>query len=114
MKVVTIGVGSREELDAKFVGAMRGEYQGEFITFDSVRELLAVLTVERWDVLTLLVGRDGVKAWDIAEMLGRPLEAVCQDIEVLVMRGVIDVTLEGALCFPYDRVELRAGWGRTA
>ncbi|MEX3954729.1 transcriptional regulator [Trinickia sp. EG282A] len=113
MRVVTIGVGSRDEFDARFVAAMSGEYQGEFITFASVRELLEVLTVERWDVLTLLVGRGEMKAWDVAEMLGRPLDAVCKDIEVLVGRGVVDVSPEGALCFPYDRIELQAGWGSS-
>ncbi len=57
MRTVNIGVEAREVFGARIVAAMKGEAQGEFITFESVHALLETLTLERWHIVMALAGR---------------------------------------------------------
>ena len=112
MRVVTIGVGSRQVIDARFVAAMSGEYQGEFITFESVHLLLDTLTPTRWHILIALSGRGPCYVVDVQEAVGRPLDEVCVDVKVLVERGVVDMDAQGRVEFPYEQILVGFEWRR--
>ena len=89
MRTVNIGVEAREVSGTRFVAAMRGEVQGEFITFESVHLLLDTLTPDRWHILMALAGRGPRYVVEVHQAVGRPLDEVCVDVKVLVERELL-------------------------
>lgn len=112
MRTVNIGVEAREVSDARFVAAMKGEGQGEFITFESVHALLDTLTPDRWHILMALAGRGPRYMVEVHQSVGQPLDEVCADVRVLVERGVVELDSHGRVLFPYDRVRLGFEWSK--
>lgn len=112
MRTVSIGVESREMSGARFVAAMKGEAQGEFITFESVHLLLDTLTPERWHILMALAGRGARDVVEVQQAVGRPLDEVCADVKVLVERGVIDLDSRSCVSFPYEKIKVGFEWLR--
>jgi len=110
MRTVTIGVEPVEVSSSRFVAAMRGEAQGEFITFESAHDLLETLSPDRWEILTVLAGRGPMLVVDVQQLVGRALEGVCADFKLLVERGVVDEDSQGCVVFPYDRVRVGFEW----
>ncbi|MGF6648631.1 transcriptional regulator [Paraburkholderia sp. GAS82] len=110
MRTVNIGVEAHDVSDARFVAAMKGEGQGEFITFESVHALLDTLTPARWHILMALAGRGPRYAVEVHESVGRPLAEVCEDVRVLVERGVVDEDSHGCVVFPYEHVRVGFEW----
>ncbi len=51
MSTVTLGVALREAITQNFAAAMRGEQQGELISFATPELLLKTLTQIRWNIL---------------------------------------------------------------
>lgn len=110
MRSVKIGVETREVVSARTVAAMKGEAQGEFITFDSVHLLLDTLTPQRWHILMALAGRGPRDTVEIQEAVGRPLDEVCADVRALVDRGVVDLDSSSRVSFPYEQIKVGFEW----
>jgi len=51
MRIVTLGVSSREEIGARFVAAWHGEAQGAYLSFPTPELLFRALTPSRWSLL---------------------------------------------------------------
>ncbi|PTB18594.1 hypothetical protein C9I57_21475 [Trinickia symbiotica] len=66
----------------RFRDAFRGVEQGAFISFVSVDLVLESLTPPRWEILELLAGRGDQMVLDVAEIVGRALDAVIEDMYV--------------------------------
>jgi predicted transcriptional regulator len=105
-RTVTLNVCSRDESKRRFLRAFEGEEQGAFISFDSLDVLFEVLTKERWALLASMTGAGPMTTAALAERLGRDVDAVRQDIEVLLNAGLLHATQTGQVLFPFDAVHV--------
>jgi predicted transcriptional regulator len=113
MRTVTIEVAGRELVESRFVAAMRGEAQGEFISFESGHALLDTLNANRWEILQVLAGRGWIDVAGLRSVVGRCLRDVQADVDILRARGVVEADASQRVMFPYDRVCVRFEWERT-
>jgi predicted transcriptional regulator len=86
--------------------ALRGEPQGEFISFASVDLLWKVLTLRRWDLLKAMAGQGPMSIREVARRVGRDVKAVHGDVHALLDAGVLDRTDDRRIVFPYDAVHV--------
>lgn len=108
MRRVTIDVASLDQTLTDFNRAWKtGEYQGEFISFDSVETLLKALTVKRWDIVHDLQQEGAMTIRALARRLNRDVKNVHADVQALMEIGLI--VKEGRkITVPFD--EIRAGF----
>jgi predicted transcriptional regulator len=100
---VTIGVASREEINARFMRAMTtGKRAAPFIGFADERALWGTLTPLRWDILKTMTG---VGPLALREIARRDVRGVHTDVHALLAVGLIERNEEG-FCFPYDAVHV--------
>lgn len=114
MRTVTIDVADREVINARAKAALRGEPQGDFISFSSPEELWRALTPHRWAILKTLAGQGPVGVRALARQLGRDVKGVHTDTQALVLCGVLDKAADGKVEFPYDAVHVDFTINRAA
>lgn len=103
---VTIGVASREEINARFTGAMTtGKRAAPFIGFVDERALWGTLTPLRWDILKVMTGAGPIALREIARRVGRDVRGVHTDVHSLLAVGLIERD-ETGFRFPYDAVHV--------
>ena len=106
MNTVTLGVASRDVISKRFVAAMRGEQQGQFITFETPESLFKTLTALRWDILKTMTGAGPLSIREVARRVDRDVKRVHDDVSALLEVGVLERTAAGAIVFPYDAVHV--------
>ncbi|MBW1696773.1 MAG: transcriptional regulator [Deltaproteobacteria bacterium] len=106
MRTVTLGISSRERINKRFLEALRGKQQGEFISFDSPALLFKVLSGNRWDLLKVLTGAGPMSIREAARRVGRDVKGVHGDIHVLLNAGILQKTEKGQIEFPFDAVHV--------
>lgn len=111
--VVTIGVSSLDDTNARLAAAFRGEVQGNRITFVSVEQMWKMLSPKRTDILRVMAGQGVVSIRETARRVGRDVKAVHSDITALIKAGVID-RQDGGVVFPYDGVRVDFTLGMAA
>jgi predicted transcriptional regulator len=104
--IVTLGVDSERVVTARFAAAMKGQAQGSFITFASPELLFQTLTQPRWHIVKAMTGVGPLSLLEVAQRVGRDVEAVHDDVRALLETGVLERTAEGAIVFPYDAVHV--------
>ncbi len=103
---VTIGVASREEIDARFKRAMTtGRRTAPFIGFADERALWSTLTPLRWAILNAMTGAEPLALPEIARRVGRDVRGVHTSVHALLAVGLIERD-EAGLRFPYDAVHV--------
>ena len=103
---VTIGVASREEINARFTRAMTtGKRTPPFIGFTDERALWRTLTSLRWDILKAMTGAGPIALREIARRVGRDVRGVHTDVHSLLSVGLIERN-EAGFHFPYDSVHV--------
>jgi predicted transcriptional regulator len=103
---VTIGVASREEINARFTRAMTtGKCAAPFIGFVDERALWGTLTPLRWDILKVMTGAGPLALREIARRVGRDVRGVHTDVHALLAVGLIERD-EAGFRFPYDAVHV--------
>ena len=103
---VTIGVASRDEINARFLRAMTtGKRAAPFIGFADERALWGTLTPLRWDILKAMTGAGPLALREIARRVGRDVRGVHADVHALLAVGLIERNADG-FCFPYDAVHV--------
>ncbi|MFM0216244.1 HVO_A0114 family putative DNA-binding protein [Paraburkholderia caledonica] len=107
MRTVTLGVASRDPFSARVVSALKGEPQGEHVTFESIDLLLATLTPNRLAILKLLTSGGPQTLHALARLAGRDLRAIRRDVRALLDVGVLDRQADGIIVFPYDNVQVK-------
>jgi predicted transcriptional regulator len=107
MKVVTIGVASKERASERLAAAFAGRPQrGPRLTFASHALMWRVLTPNRWAVLETMTGAGPLALREIARRVSRDVKGVHTDVHALLEAGVINRTESGAFEFPYDAVRV--------
>ncbi|TDN68248.1 DUF29 family protein [Paraburkholderia sp. BL10I2N1] len=94
MRTVTLGVDSRDAVSARFVSAMKGSAQGEFITFETPELLFQALTPRRWAIIKAVIGADPESIEELARRLRRDVGAVHDDVCALLDRAPEYVRLD--------------------
>jgi predicted transcriptional regulator len=107
MNEVTIGVASRNTLSARFIEAFEtGKPQTASINFENERLLWQTLTLERWDILKALTGREPMTMCDLARRVERDEKMVLADMEILLNTGLLEKAGETKFVFPYDAIHV--------
>lgn len=113
-KTVTIGIATREEINARFVRAMTtGKRAAPFIGFADERALWSTLTPLRWDILKEMTGAGPLALREIARRVGRDVRGVHTDVHALLAVGLIERD-EAGFRFPYDGAPLNSLRSDTA
>lgn len=103
---VTIGVASRDEINARFMRAMTtGKRSAPFIGFVDERALWSTLTPLRWDILKVMTGAGSLALREIARRVERDVRGVHTDVHALLAVGLIERD-EAGFRFPYDAVHV--------
>lgn len=106
MHTVTLEVSSRQETNNRFLQALKGQPQGEFISFETPALLFKVLTQKRWELLSVLTGAGPMTLREAARRVGRDIKAVHGDVHALLDTGILQKTAEGRIVFPFDAVRV--------
>lgn len=106
MSTVTLGVSTRSEINRRFLAAMEGKEQGEFISFESTTQLLKILTAKRIDIINCMVGRGPMTIRELSRRLDRDVKGVHRDVSALLDVGIIQRTEQGEIIFPYSAVHV--------
>jgi len=106
MDTVTICVASRDTTKARFVAAMNGKAQGNFITFETLQQLAKTLTPMRWQIIQEMTGAGPISIRELARRVDRDVKRVHEDVHALLNSGVLDRTESGEIVFPYGRVHV--------
>ena len=106
MHSVTLEVSSREKINRRFLSAIKGEPQGEFVSFESPELLFKVISGKRWDLLKVMTGAGPMTIREAARRIGRDVKAVHGDVQALLKAGILQKTDKGQIVFPYDAVHV--------
>ena len=106
MNSVTLEIGSREEINDRFLRAFQGDGQGQFISFESPELLFKVISGKRWDLLKIMTGAGPLTIREAARRMHRDVKAVHGDVHALLNAGLLQKTDKGLIVFPYDAVHV--------
>jgi predicted transcriptional regulator len=104
-RTVTLSIASRDEVSRRAIDAMRGNWQGAHISFESVDVLWSTLTKKRWEILRAMIGERELSIREVARRVDRDVKAVHGDVTALIHAGVLNQTKAGVV-FPYDTVHV--------
>ena len=111
--IVTVGISSLDDAKARLAAALRGEPQGNRISFLSVEQMWKVLSPKRTAVLEAMTSQGPMSIREVARRVGRDVKAVHGDVTALINAGVID-RRDGLVVFPYDAVHVDFMLGKAA
>ncbi len=106
METVTLGVASREAVKNRFLNAFEVTAQGPHITFESAELLFRILTQRRWNIVSSITGKGPVSNAEIARRGRRDVQAVDRDVRALFNAGIVELTNDGSIVFPYAAVHV--------
>lgn len=107
MKTITFEVRSLADTLADFTGALESGVATEpRIAFQTSELLLEVLTLPRWNLLSIFRRAGPMNAREAAQRMGRDLSTVDEDILVLFRTGILRKTDAGKYEFPFDAVHV--------
>jgi predicted transcriptional regulator len=91
-------------LDRFKIAWKTGKQQGEFITFETLEEMLKTLTVSRWALLSVLQAEGPMSLRALARRVGRDVKNVHTDVATLKAVGLIEDHAQG-IWVPYTEIE---------
>lgn len=103
---VTVAVASRAEVNARFIAAMRGEAQGNYLSFTTFEQYWRTLAPKRMAIVNAMKGVGPLSIREVARRVGRDVKAVHGDVQLLLTGGIIEKTEEGKILFPYDEIHV--------
>ncbi|MEO8883074.1 MAG: hypothetical protein ABI377_06650, partial [Devosia sp.] len=82
------------------------QYQGEFQGFASMKQLFAVFTPKRWELIQKLqeIGPSSLRG--LARALGRDVKRVHEDAAALIEEGIIERNEQNKLVVPFDTIHI--------
>ncbi len=106
MRKVTLEVASREAVNRRFRSALSGKVQGERISFESPALLIKVLSGRRWDLLQAMNGAGPMTIREAARRMNRDVKGVHADVHTLLKTGLLRMTGDRRIVFPYDAIRV--------
>ncbi len=115
MQTLIIEVATDEEFNARIVRAVeRNEPQPPGYFFNTEESLFNTLTADRFAIIKALAGAPPIDVGELAQRVGRDVNAVSADAKHLAGIGLIDKTETGQFHFPYDGVQIQIRWQAAA
>jgi len=111
--IVTVGITSLDDAKDRLAAALRGEPQGNRISFLTVEQMWKTLSPKRAEILSVLAGQGAMPIREVARRVGRDVKAVHGDVHALLDAGVVEKA-EGGVVFPYDAVHVDFMLGEAA
>ncbi len=82
---------SFSDLKKQFLDAWNsGQYQGEFLEFESPSALFRTLAPKRWDLIEALQSQGPMSIRALARAMERDVKRVHEDIQVLIGVGLVE------------------------
>jgi predicted transcriptional regulator len=107
MSTVTIGVATLDEAFGTFNRAWnKGEYQGEFISFASMKLLWKTFTPRRMELIQAIAGKGAISLREASRLVGRDVKTTHGDVHALLEAGILNREDDGRIVFPYDAVHV--------
>jgi predicted transcriptional regulator len=106
MHTVTLGLSSRQKTNKRLLEAFKGKAQGEFISFESPALLFKMLSGNRGELLKIMTGAGAISIREVSRRLGRDVEAVHGDVQMLLNVGILKKTDKGQIEFPFDALNV--------
>ena len=113
MKVLTIDVASREQINERFARALDGRPQGDWLTFPSLEQLHKLLNPRRIRLLEAIQKWGPIGVRELARRLELDPGNVARDLKPLREWGIVKETRRG-LKVPYDQIRLEVVIGEAA
>ncbi len=113
MKVLTIDVASREQVNERFEQAASGNPQGDHLTFPSLELLHKLLNPRRIRILQAIQEWGPIGTRELARRLEQDPGNLVRDLKPLREWGIVEDTERG-LNIPYDEIRLEVVIGRAA
>lgn len=111
--IVTVGISSLDDAKDRLAAALRGEPQGNRISFLTVEQMWKTLSPKRTEILSVMAGQGAMSIREVARRVGRDVKAVHGDVHALLDAGVVEKA-EGGVVFPYDAVHVDFMLGEAA
>ena len=111
--IVTVGISSLDDAKDRLAAALRGETQGNRISFLTVEQMWKTLSPKRTEILSVMAGQGAMSIREVARRVGRDVKAVHGDVHALLDAGVVEKS-EGGVVFPYDAVHVDFMLGEAA
>ena len=93
------------EMRKQFLAAWKtGKYQGEGFEFESPAALFRLLTPNRWELLETLQSEGPCGVCELARLLGHDVHLVHDDLNALLVAGLVEKTDEGKLIVPFGEI----------
>jgi len=106
MRIVTLSITSRKDMNKRFLDALEGNKQGSFISFESPDILFKVFTGYRWKLIKIMAGAGAMSIREAARRVNRDVKAVHGDVTALLAAGILQKTADGQIEFPYDAIHV--------
>jgi len=106
MRTLTLAVSSLEETNRRFLQAFEGKPQGSLLTFESPALLFTLLTAERWNLLKMMTGAGAITVREAAKRVEKDIRAVQDDVDALLMAGILRKNGSDEIEFPFDAVHV--------
>ena len=81
-----------------------GQYQGEKLNFETLEAFSSKLPSYRREMLVILKHNKSIGIGELARKLGKDIQQVNEDVNVLMGLGLIEKDEHGALLCPYDHI----------
>ncbi|MCP5190894.1 MAG: hypothetical protein H6988_10950 [Pseudomonadales bacterium] len=85
-------------------GVGEGRYQGEFFNFETPGQFFGRLTERRWAIVRAMQGAGPMSQRELARRVGRDVKRVYEDVQALIVLGLIEKTDSGEIECPYDDI----------
>lgn len=103
---VTFGVGTFDDMLGRAQAAFEGKRQEPRIDFSSFKELFAIMTVKRWEIVHAMAGAGALSIREVARRVNRDVKGVHSDVTALLSCGVLSRTRERRIVFPFNAVHV--------
>lgn len=108
MKTLTIRIleenSALQNMQQNFVATWnKGEYTGEYLTFESPASLFRAITPKRWELISTLQSLGTVSMRELARQLGRDVHRIHDDINKLKEIGIVEQDKKG-VSIPYHKI----------
>lgn len=113
-RVLTVKVESLEAGLEQFRRAWKtGRFQGEFVTFETMADMVRTLTPSRFELLRALQAQGAMTLRALARLLKRDVKSVHRDVAPLKEFGFIEDHEKG-IWVPYDEIRAEFTMRRKA
>lgn len=107
MNEITIGISNPQQISTRFLKAWEtGQKQEIRINFESYEFFWKTLTLERWQILNIMLGAGAMSIDEIAQRINQDVNTLHNDIKVLCLSGLLETTSNDKVIFPYSAIHV--------